>query len=111
LGLREEVHRLTVKINSARREAALYRDQIIPRTESALSSARAGWEDGRGPFRDLLDARRMLLEARLMYVRAAAEQYQMMSELVLCCGLGELGALSVIGAEPDASTPGGSNEK
>jgi cobalt-zinc-cadmium efflux system outer membrane protein len=111
LGLREEVHRLTVKINSARREAALYRDQIIPRTESALSSARAGWEDGRGPFRDLLDARRMLLEGRLMYVRAAAEQYQMMSELVLCCGLGELGALSVIGAEPDASTPGGSNEK
>jgi hypothetical protein len=53
----------------------------------------------------------MLLEGRLMYVRAVAEQYQMMSELVLCCGLGELGALSVIGAEPDASTPGGSNEK
>jgi outer membrane protein TolC len=101
LSLREEVFRLTVKINSARREAILYRDQIIPRTQSALESARAGWESGQGTFRDTLDARRMLLEGRLMYARAAVEQYQMMSELVLCCGLGELGALSIIGAEPD----------
>jgi hypothetical protein len=43
----------------------------------------------------------MLLETRLMYARAVAEQYQMMSELVLCCGLGDLEALEMIGAEPD----------
>ena len=101
LSLREEVHALTVKIDAARREALVYREEIIPRSESALSSARAGWESGRGSFRDVLDARRMLLEGRLMYARAVSEQYQMMSELVLCCGLGDLEALQMIGAMPD----------
>lgn len=103
--LREEVHQLTVKIDAARREALLYRDEIIPRSQSALESARAGWEANRNLFRDLLDARRMLLDARLMSVRAVAEQYQMLSELVLCCGLGDLGALQMIGAEPAVTDP------
>jgi hypothetical protein len=34
-----------------------------------------------------------------MYARAVAEQYQMMSDLVLCCGLGDFEALQMIGAE------------
>jgi cobalt-zinc-cadmium efflux system outer membrane protein len=106
LSVREEVHNLTVKIDAARREALTYRDEIIPRSESAMESARAGWESGRGMFRDVLESRRMLLEARLMYVQAVSEQYQMMSELVLCCGLGDLGALEMIGAMPDVKSEG-----
>jgi outer membrane protein TolC len=102
LSLREEVHGLTVKIDAARREALLYRDEVIPRSESALESARAGWEAGRNTFRDVLDARRMLLEGRLMQARAVSEQYQMLSELVLCCGLGDLEALQMIGAQPES---------
>jgi hypothetical protein len=47
----------------------------------------------------------MLLEGRLMFVRAVSEQYQMLSELVLCCGLGDLNALSMIGAEPETTSP------
>jgi outer membrane protein TolC len=102
LSLREEVHNLTVRIDAARREALLFHDEVIPRSESALESARAGWESGRNTFRDVLDARRMLLEGRLMHARAVSEQYQMMSELVLCCGLGDLESLQMIGATPDA---------
>jgi cobalt-zinc-cadmium efflux system outer membrane protein len=101
LSVREEVHQLTVKIDAARREAVLYRDQIIPRSQSALDSARSGWETSRNTFRDVLDARRMLLEGRLMQARAVAEQYQMLSELVLCCGLGDMEALQMIGAQPE----------
>jgi hypothetical protein len=52
-------------------------------------------------FRDLLDARRMLLDGRLMYVRAVSEQYQVLSDLVLCCGLGDLEALQMIGVTPE----------
>jgi len=99
--VREEVHQLTVKIDSARREALLYRDEIIPRSESALESARSGWESSRSTFRDVLEARRMWLDGQLSYVRALAEQYQMLSELVLCCGLGDLGALQMINALPE----------
>jgi hypothetical protein len=40
-----------------------------------------------------------LLDAQLMFARAVSEQYQMLSELVLCCGLGDLEALQMIGAQ------------
>jgi len=111
LSVREEVHQLTVKIDAARREAVLYRDQIIPRSQSALDSARSGWEANRSTFRDVLDARRMLLEGRLMHARAVAEQYQMLSELVLCCGLGDMEALQMIGAQPEVPTEEKPNPK
>lgn len=99
LTVRNDIHDLTVKIDAARREALLYRDQILPRSEIALESARAGWEANAGMFRDVLDARRMLLDAQLMSARSIAEQYQFMSELVLCCGLGDLEALQMIGSQ------------
>ena len=103
--IREEIHLLTVKIDAARREALLYRDQNIPRSEQALASARAMLESG-GELRDALDARRMLLEGRLMYARAVAEQYEMLSELVLCCGLGDLEALQMLNAQPESQNGG-----
>ena len=95
---------MTVRIDAARREALLYREQIIPRSEQALASARAAWENGRGPFRDLLDARRMLLDAHLMHARAVAGQYQQMSELVLACGLDSLEALETLTAPSEPTT-------
>lgn len=101
--VREEIHGLFVKISAARREAVLYRDQIIPRSEQALASARAMFESG-GLLRDVLDARRMLLEGKLMYARAVAEQYEMIAELILCCGLGDLEALQMIGVGSDSQT-------
>jgi len=105
LSVREEIHNLTVKIDAARREAVVYRDEILPRSETAIESARAAWETGRGMLRDVLDTRRMLVEARLMFARAVAEQYQMLSELVLCCGLGDLEALQML--ENDSQTKPG----
>jgi len=102
LSLVEELRRLTAKIENARREALLYRDDIIPRSQSALESARAGWETGRDRLRDLLEARRMLLEARLMKARATAEQFEMLSELVLCCGIADLDALKMVGSGVEA---------
>ncbi len=97
LSVRQEVHTLTVNIDAARREAVLNRDEIIPRSERAQASAQVDWEANRIAFRDLLDARRMLLEARLMYAQALAEQWAKLSDLVLCCGLGDLEALRMIG--------------
>ena len=101
LELREEIHLLTVRIDAARREALLYQDQIVPRSERALDSAQAAWTANRGLFLDVLDARRMLLDARLMHARALTEQYVQLSDLVLCCGLGDLEALSMLGAAPE----------
>jgi outer membrane protein TolC len=87
----------------------LYRDEIIPRSEQALASAQAEWETGRGLFRDVLEAHRMLLDARLMEARAVSEQWQMLSELVLCCGLGDLEALLLLEAPSSTPAPGARN--
>jgi len=104
LGVREEIHHLTVEIDAARREALLYQDEIQPRSEQALASAEANWIAGRGMFNDVMEARRMLIEARSMRAAAVSRQYQLMSDLVLCCGLGDFEALQAIGAplEPEA---------
>lgn len=104
LAVREDVRRLTVGLDAARRDALLYRDEILPRSTQALASAEASWAANRAVFLDVMEARRMLVEARLEYARAVAEQYRLLAELVLCCGLGELGALEMIGAEPEPVT-------
>ena len=100
--LRAELHHLTSRADAARRRALLYREEIIPRSEAALESAQAAWQTGREAFWDVLDARRILLEARQMYFEAVAEQWMTLSDLVLCCGLGDLEALSMLteSAEP-----------
>lgn len=97
LALRNEVHALTVMIDAARRQALLYRDTIVPRSRAAVESARLAWESGQGQFRDVLDAHRMLADAAQLQARAVAEQWQALADLILCCGLGDLEALEMIG--------------
>jgi hypothetical protein len=53
------------------------------------------WRTGRSIFHEVLEARRLLLDGRLMYARAVAEQYRALAELVLCCGLGDLEAVEL----------------
>jgi cobalt-zinc-cadmium efflux system outer membrane protein len=96
LAVRQEIHSLTVSIDAARREALLYRDEIIPRSVQALAAAQSDWETSRSSFREVLEARRMLLDARLMLARATTEQWRMLSDLTLCCGLGDLEALLML---------------
>jgi cobalt-zinc-cadmium efflux system outer membrane protein len=92
--LRDETLRLGIRIENARRQALLYRDQIIPRGEQTLASAESNWQNGRAFFHDVLDTRRLLLDARNEYVKAVADQYIALSELVLCCGLSDFDALA-----------------
>ena len=44
--------------------------------EQALESLQAAWTSGRGSFQEVIEGRRMLIEARLTRTRAVAEQYQ-----------------------------------
>jgi outer membrane protein TolC len=105
LSVSEELHQLTVSIDAARREALLYRDEILPRSQQALESAHANWAANRGMFNDVMETRRMLLEAQLMYARAVSEQHQLLADLVLLCGVGDLTALQVIAAADASALP------
>lgn len=86
LTVREDLHMMTVNLDAARRTARRYRDEILPRSEQAVSAARTAWETGGGQFRDVLDARRMLLDSRLAYAGAVTEQQRMLGELAFACG-------------------------
>ncbi len=110
LMVREQLHHFTVEIEARRREGLLYRDEIIARTQQALSSRLADWEAGRGTFRDVLDARRMLLESQLMAARAVTEQHQAVAELLLWAGLENAAALSPLTSEPSI-TPEHDNQE
>ncbi len=103
LDVQNEIHHLTVEIAAAHREAVALRDEVIPRAEQAFAAAHAGWSNGRGMLNDVLEARRMILDSRRMLARAITEEWSAMSELVLCCGLGDLEALEILARKPAAS--------
>jgi outer membrane protein TolC len=105
LEIRNEILRLTASIDTARREALLYRDSLLPRARLILESQRNAWLAGRGMLTEVLEARRELVEMEVMFTRAVAEQYDQLTELVLCCGLGDLDALQRLGVVPEASEP------
>src|SRR5438093_10802706 len=100
LMVRQELHHLSVGIEARRREALLNTDEITTRAMQALTSRLSEWEAGRGAFRDVLDARRMLLESELMAARATAEEHQMLAEMLLWTGLENLEALTPLANEP-----------
>jgi outer membrane protein TolC len=100
LMVREQLHHLTVEIEAFRRETLLYRDEISTRAAQSLSNRLTDWETGRGMFRDVLDARRMLLESQLMTARAVAEQRQAVADLLLWTGLNSAEALIPLTNEP-----------
>jgi outer membrane protein TolC len=100
LMVREKLHHLSVEIEAKRREALLYGDEISARATQALTSRLADWEAGRGMFRDVLDARRIMLESELMSARASAEESEMLAELLLWTGLGSLETLAPLANEP-----------
>ena len=98
--VREELHHLSVGIEASRREALLYQDEILARSMQALTSRLSEFESGRGMFRDVLESRRMLLESQLMSARAAAEQHQMLAEMLLWSGLENVEVLAPLANEP-----------
>jgi outer membrane protein TolC len=100
LMVREELHHLAVGIEATRREALLHSGEITTRAMQALTSRLSEWEAGRGMFRDVLDARRMLLESQLMSARATAEEHQMLAEMLLWTGLENLETLTPLATEP-----------
>ena len=100
ISLRNEIHHLTVEAETARQEGLLYRDDVLPRSERALDAAHAAWSGGRGMMNDVLEARRMLVEAKLMLARATAEQWAMLSDLAYFCGLPDAMALKTTAPTP-----------
>jgi outer membrane protein TolC len=100
LEIREHLHHFATEIEAARREAILESGDIRVRSSQLLNSRLSEWQAGKGAFRDVLDARRMLLDSEVNTARAIAEQYQMFAEMLLWTGLDNLESLFALSSEP-----------
>lgn len=100
LSVREELHHHIVDLDAARRQAVLYRDQLIPLTEQTLTSAQTTWEHNLGPFQDILDAHRMLLADQLALAHALTEQGALLAEISFLTGSRDAGALLALAGDP-----------
>lgn len=109
LDVRQELFRVWTRIDAARREADLYQSTVIPRSRLAVDTALAAWGAGRAMYLEVHEARRMLVEARLMHARAVVEQHQMIADLITCCGLADLDSLLMIPTAPDPVDARGSS--
>lgn len=98
--VREELHHLSVDIEASRRESLLNSEEITTRSQQALASRLSDWEAGHGAFRDVLDARRALLESELMAARATAEEHQTLADMLLWTGLDTQEDLLPLANEP-----------
>lgn len=94
LAVREELHHLVLQLSAARRGGRLHEGDILPKADDSHRTALAQWTAGRGALRDVMESNRILLDARLQVARANAEQWVLLSEIVLLCGLPNLEALA-----------------
>jgi cobalt-zinc-cadmium efflux system outer membrane protein len=102
LSVREELHHHVIDLDAARRQALLYRDQLIPLTEQTLRSAQSGWEHGLGSFQDILDTHRLLLADQLALAQALTAQANLLAEICFLTGNRDPGAVLALGGEPSS---------
>lgn len=85
--VREQLHGAVVNLDTARRQAALYRDKLLPLAQQTLSSARIAWENDLGVLQDALDAHRMEVEYRQSLAAAQADHARILADIALLTGL------------------------
>ncbi len=106
LSVREELHHHVVGLDAARRQAVLYRGQLIPLTQQTLVSAQAAWERNLGPFQDILDAHRMLLADQLALARALTDQARLLAEIAFLTGSRDMGTLVALAGDSSSDQVG-----
>ncbi len=88
-----EAERVATLADNARREAVALRDRVVPRSAELVELLRQRWTSGEAELSQLLAARREWIANRRMLDAAIAEQWRMLAEITLCCGLADLEAL------------------
>ncbi len=81
-----EAQNVLYNYRDADRQAALFRDTLIPKAEQALEASLTAYQSASGGFIDVLDAERLLLEFQLSYKRAQASRMQMLAKLDMLIG-------------------------
>ena len=65
----------------AQERVGVYRDEILPKADRALSQTNEGYKQGKFSFLDVLDSQRTLAEARIAYAAGVADLNVAVAEL------------------------------
>jgi len=76
----------------ASRTMKLYNDGIIPQAELRFASSEAAYGSGKASFADMLESRRVLLEARLMCAMAEGDAGMQLARLEKAIGIDPMAA-------------------
>ncbi|MBI5185097.1 MAG: TolC family protein [Nitrospinae bacterium] len=79
--LRFELKDLTFRLDTAKRNAALYQKSLLPLAWNSLEAAKADYQAGKGDFLNVLDAQEIWLEYNLHYWEHVRDQNQAMADL------------------------------
>ncbi len=71
----------SLRLESARGELIVLRNEILPGAQSAYEAATKGFELGKFNFLDVLDAQRTLNQAKSQYIRALAESHRAAADI------------------------------
>jgi outer membrane protein TolC len=81
-----EVQEASLRLDSLRERVELYREVLIPQAEGSLASAESAYVTDRLGFLDLLDAERVLFQARRMMHRLVSDLWVAASDLERAAG-------------------------
>lgn len=73
-------------LRNSERQARLFEERIIPAAERVVDNVRAGYATGTSSFTDLIDARRVLLDVRLVAAEARAARETSFADLEALIG-------------------------
>jgi cobalt-zinc-cadmium efflux system outer membrane protein len=85
--LAARVRQVLYECQNSDREIRLYRDIVIPKASEVVAASLTAYQAGTIDFLSLIDAQRSLLQYRLDYEKAVAENAQRLAELEMLAGM------------------------
>jgi outer membrane protein TolC len=84
--VRFEVRDAWLRLEAARKALALYRAELLPKSEQSVEVSRASYEKDKASFLDLLDSERSLRDVKLAQVRALVAVESALADLERAVG-------------------------
>ena len=81
-----EIQQALIKVRSAQKNIAIYRDTLKPQAEATFQAAAAAYQNDRTDFLNLLDSQNMLLDVQDSYFKSQAELDAALAELERAIG-------------------------
>ena len=81
-----EIRDAWLRVDAARRSAALFRTELLPKTAQTVEVSRASYEKDKSSFLDLLDSERSLRDVRLKHIQAVTHYELAVADLERAVG-------------------------